>query len=247
MEKLDAKAQLSPLLGSQVGWTPRIARDPKTLIAWTYALGCGEAQVAQGMLKLLGAAGVERSLHLPASFEDHLEMEMRHAEWLHEEVRSQREELEQEPAYRSIEGVMSQAMESYARSLLGFSERQTLCQEAQYCTATLALGSRIFRHFTELGRECGDLKLSLILSKIVEEEARYARTAQILLQELPGETHGIYRSVRSFEEMLFGRMIRKLTKGLDFYERCASKQAADLSQNISENFSKNRSGLARCV
>lgn len=220
-------------------WTPRVAQDMRTLTAWAYALGCGKAQVTRGMLILIGSAGLGRSLRLPASFEEHLESELRHSEWLHEAVAKERTDHTEDPAYRQIEGRMVQAMESYVRSLLGYAERQTLCQEAQYCTATLALGSRIFRHSSELERQCGDLELSKVLGKIVEEDARYVRTAQVLSQSLPRETHGLYRSVRAFEEVLFDRMIRKLSHALDLFDCPASKRPA--------NSMSNSQPLARCV
>jgi hypothetical protein len=217
-------------------WTPRVAQDMRTLTAWAYALGCGKAQVACGMLVLAGSTGLERSLHLPASFEEHLESELKHAEWLHQAFDQERARYAQEDlAYQQIEGRMVQAMESYVRSLLGYAERQTLCQEAQYCTATLALGSRIFRHSSELSRQCGDLELSQVLTKIVEEDVRHVRTAQVLLQSLPRETHGLYRSVRAFEEMLFGRMIKKLSRALDLFDCSALKRP------------RNPQPLARCV
>lgn len=216
-------------------WSPRVAQDMRTLTAWAYALGCGKAQVAHGMLILLGSTGVERSLHLPASYEEHLESELKHSEWLHQAVAQERALNAEDAAYRQIEGRMAQAMESYVRSLMGYSERQTICQEAQYCTATLALGSRIFRHSSELSRLCGDLELSKVLGKIVEEDVRYVRTAQVLIQSLPRETHGLYRSVRAFEEVLFDRMIRKLSHALDLFDRSASKRPTNSHQ------------LARCV
>jgi hypothetical protein len=228
MEKFDA-----------LKWTPRIAQDRRTLAAWAHALGCGKVQVAHGMLRLVGAAGIERSLHLPVSFEVHLESELKHAEWLQAAVAGERHEFSRDPQYDLMESRMAQAMESYVRVLLGYAERQTICQEAQYCTATIALGSRVFRHSSELKRECGDLELSRVLSRIVEEESRHVRTTQALLQSLPRETHGIYRSVRAFEEMLFDRMIRKLSRSLEFYERSALKRPA--------NQTSNQQPLARCV
>jgi rubrerythrin len=225
MEKLDTKvgSNLSP-----AAWTPLIARQSQTLTAWAYALGCGKVQVAQGMKRLAPLQTLPAIFPaiFPASFEKHVEAEREHADWLHQAVAQERNSLTLDPAYGLLERVMSQALESYVRTLLGYAERQTICREAQYCTASLALSSRIFRHATELGRQCGSLDLSRALSKIVEEEARHARTAQAVLQTLPKETRGIYRSVRAFEEMLFNRMIRKLFRELDLYERTLPKRPA---------------------
>jgi hypothetical protein len=216
-------------------WTPRVAQDMRTLTAWAYALGCGKAQVARGMLVLAGSAGLKRSLHLPLSFEDHLECELNHADWIHQAFDQERNLYIQDSSYQKMEGQMVHAMESYVRCLLGYAERQTLCREAQYCTATLALGSRIFRHSSELSRQCGDLELSQVLKKIIEDDMRHARTAQVLMQSLPRETHGLYRSVRAFEEMLFGRMIKKLSRSLDGFDCSALKTP------------RNPQSLVRCV
>lgn len=208
-------------------------RYPETLTAWAYALGCGKTRVAHGMLKILGSAGADHDL--PICFEEHLETELRHAEWLHRVVDSERRSYLEESEYCLIEGRMAQAMECYVRALSGYAERQTLCLEAQYCMATLALGSRSFRHSAELRRFCGALELSQALARVVEEEVRHVRTAQELLQDLPRETRGLYRSVRAFEEMLFDRMIRKFFQALELYECSVSKRPT------------NPHWLARCV
>jgi hypothetical protein len=228
MENLDAKAQW---LGPLAGWTPCVAANLQTLTAWTYALGCGKVQVVRGMLRLLGSS--------ESRWFSHIETELRHSDWLHEALQHERKQFQKQYAsYHLIEGTMTQAVESYVRSFLGYTERQTLCLEAQYCTATLALGSRIFRHFSELGRECGELELSRVLTRIVEEEARFVRTAQSLLQTLPRQTHGLYRSIRAFEEMLFDRTIRKLSRSLEIVPVSCSQQTQRPA---------NPHWLARCV
>jgi hypothetical protein len=207
-----------------------VVENSSSLTAWIYALGCGKIQVAQGMLKLMGSAGAS----IPVQFEKHVAAELRHGEALHQVIERGREELAC-GQYSSHESLMAQAMESYVRTVLGFVERQTVLAEAQYATAAQALGSRLLRHFAELEKQCGALELSQPLAEIIAEEARFLRTTQALFQSLPLETRSIYRGVRAFEELVFERMLRRLSYAPIQLERSALSCPLD------------RSGLARCV
>lgn len=184
--------------------------NPDVFCAWVYALGQGKVRVADAMLHLWRKANDD----LPRGYKDHMEAELSHGELLIRSVSEARSRWTQNPVYSRIEGALVRAVESYVMALIGFAERQTHQVDAQYGTAALSLGSRVFRHFSELIQDADRPDIADALSCSVKSEARHARAAQAMLLMLPCEARGIYRGVRAFEEMLFERMVGNLSRNL---------------------------------